>query len=184
VLAHGAVAPLQGFPQLALREADVVLTLAGGVRFGSDILAEFTQQPPRLRRQAVPRFAHHLSCQTIGQFQIIEGGDHIFLRFALGGAHDLLALVLMQQRAGGDQHQVLGMVPAIADLVRTKRKLLSPRDQHLTWLEQALRVLVTDDDPCGAVCCLLVLIRGALPAVNRSCLLRVFIGRDQQAAVG
>jgi len=91
--------------------------------------------------------------QAIGQRQIVQRRLDARCRGASDRGGHLPPLVLVHERAGGDQRQVLGMIAPITRLVGAKRKLVGPRDHDRQGLQQALRVLVAPRQGGGSARC-------------------------------
>ena len=116
---QGVIAPVERFTQLALREA--YLLSGDGLLCCPlvHIALELREELLSLRQQLIAAKAEAGTGQSIGEAEIRRRGDHA--RCSMAG--DPFSLVLVQQRDGGDQGQILGMVAAIAHLVGAKREL-------------------------------------------------------------
>ena len=104
------IAPARRRPDFAPREAVLRALDPLPLALRLDHLVDQQQQPPRLRRQLIERTPQHLGGQPVRYGDVAERGFDVLEGFAAMLPRQPWPLMLMQERDGMDQRQVLRII--------------------------------------------------------------------------
>ena len=179
------LAGTQPLARLAPREPHRSPLDALRLRTLAHVADQLPQHPPRLWRQLVQRTPEHLVRQPVRQRDIRQGGLDVLEGLAAMSRRADRPLVLVQQRNGVDQRQVLLLIAPQPHAGRGERQLLGVRVHDREGFQQRLRCTMRGDDGFAARPGQQPLQRPRrpLPRLDRRRLFPRFIDRQHQTAV-